>query len=139
MNIKYSVVSVFILTSFAVLWRPTPIQLKTRRSSDLSNFPFSPSLKSVNTGRSHSFEFAYIQFLQWYTVGFGGFAASIVTRSPLNIWILKRIKEFTNFRGWEHFWKNKAWLIGSNWIREANPLSRCQIVLTKRLLSLKNV
>ena len=63
LNIKDSVLSVFILISFAVLWRPTPIQLKTRRSSDLSNFPFSPSLKSVNTGRSHSFEFVYIQFL----------------------------------------------------------------------------
>ena len=55
--------SVFILFSFTLLWRLTSIRLLVRRSSDLSNFPCSPSLKSVFAGRSHSFEFAYIQFL----------------------------------------------------------------------------
>ena len=54
--------SVFILFSFAVLWRLTSIRLQAWRSSDLSNFSCSPSLKSLFAGRSHSFEFAYIQF-----------------------------------------------------------------------------
>ena len=55
--------SVFILFSFTLLWRLTSIRLLVRRSSDLSNIPCSPRLKSVLAGRSHSFEFAYIQFL----------------------------------------------------------------------------
>ena len=55
----------FILFSFAVLWRLTSIRLPTWQSSDFSNFLCLPSLKSVYAGRSHSFEFAYIQYPHW--------------------------------------------------------------------------
>ena len=38
------------------------------QSSDLSDFSCSPSLRSVSAGRSHSLDFAYIQFSRFLSV-----------------------------------------------------------------------
>ena len=60
-SVSVSFLSVFISISFALLSRPSLIQLPVWRRSDLLIFLCSPNTKSVSAGRSHSFEFAYMQ------------------------------------------------------------------------------